>query len=198
MGCCPQWVETALRKIDELWFDGRLAPTLGQISIVTSAPLPLRDAGMVVQHQNGRLTLFINARGLFGRLSPDEVYTSDGVRCRGTFECLLRTLMHESLHLYLILFHNGDATHSTLFRRLSRQLFNHRSPHHAMFPGFPQRPRWFVESLRPGAPVQVLNPRTGSVLSGVVLRHLRDGYSLVSTDEGRIVRLTGHLVRPAK
>jgi len=143
------WLGQLMRRIDDLWYDGKLLAALTQHynGLVLRAYVDVETvAGYVKENKNGtKIYLHMN-RALFTELFAKKskvAYHAGGLLCEDLFTCFLHVLLHESVHLLLMLCDKlGERKeinhHGQDFNRAIRNWFGHQEQQHGLIPGFHQ------------------------------------------------------------
>lgn len=168
-GCFSiEWLAEVIRKIDHLWYGGRMLKQLdlvyGGVHLHHDAKEEIQVAAYVQEPDDGsRISLHVN-RDLFASLfgKKERGYHSGGLLCRNKLLCLLHVLLHETVHLVLTACDRlgvrpDEEEHGDEFNQIVRNLFGQTDPQHGLIPGYDQTHD--LDTIRsrakPGARVEV-------------------------------------------
>lgn len=146
-GCWSiDWLGELIRKIDDLWYEGRLLKHLEDSYGGLRLELDVESksvAGYVVETADRkRISLHMN-RDLFVELfkQRDVAYHSGGNICRTRGSCFLGVLLHETMHLLVTLadklgVRRETDEHDEHFRKLIDNWFGQQEILHGLIHGY--------------------------------------------------------------
>lgn len=148
-GCFTlDWLGEILVKIDHLWYDSLLLPSV--IRTYGHFTLYIDDserhvAGYIKEsYDKTSISMHMN-RDLFADLfkQKERGYHSGGLLCKDRLVCALHVILHETVHLALTLcdklgYRKDIHDHGKEFRQIVQNMFGHTDPQHGLIPGYDQ------------------------------------------------------------
>ena len=140
------WLRQLIKKIDELWYEGKLLSTIRHEygkDLVLSLDVGDDSVAGYVKPDAGELRLHMNL-DLFHKLFHEKAsasYHAGGLVCTTRFNCFLHIVLHESVHIFLALCekmgqHRDINDHGRDFYRAIRQWFGQQEHRHGLIDGF--------------------------------------------------------------
>lgn len=146
-----EWFRGVLNKIDELYYLGLLISTVAQKYRSVELSLEMQDSKVAGYILNTRTTVtFCMNRELFVELfalKSSPSYHAGGLVCMDRLTCLLNVILHETVHMALLICRPSDIQHhSKEFNRITKVLFGHTDSQHGLIPGL--NPKYDLETIK--------------------------------------------------
>lgn len=133
-----QWFKEVLEAIDAIFYNGLLLDAVAEKYGGIKLSFDIADdqiAGYVVNTKSD-VTFCMNRPMFVSLFESKASYHSGGLMCADRLKCLLHVILHETVHLALLICRPSDIHHhSKEFNRLIFVLFGHTDSQHGLIRG---------------------------------------------------------------
>ncbi len=145
-----EWFCHVLEKMDEIYYENQLLPQVAQHYGGMNVSVKVDDEQVAGYVYNTKKSVsFCINRDLFRELftGGDQSYHAGGLVCKDRLVCLLHVILHESVHLALLICRPKDVRHhGQHFNRLTKILFGHVDSQHGLIKGL--NPQYDLQTIQ--------------------------------------------------